>query len=803
MKKNISINISGIIFHIEEDGYEVLRKYLDSINRYFSSFEDSSEILADIESRIAEILLTKLSEGKQVVTAEDIHSLMATMGSVNDFKAAEEQDFAASEPRTEEKKSEPRSSSRSAGDKKLYRDEKRKVLGGVCAGLAHYFNIDPVWPRVILALLFFASYGGLFVAYVIFWIVLPASSTLEDEPSVRKMFRDTEKKVVGGVAAGVAAYFGADVTLIRVLFVVFTFLGGLGLGLYIILWIALPQAKTITEKIQMQGEPVTLSNIESSVKKGLNEKDDAEESVIAKIVLFPFRLLAAFIEGFGKIFGPVLLVLVDVFRIGIGIVIAVAGWCFILSILFIFGVALGMFHVPAGPMMNDWYLTAPNFPIEAFRQSFSSWFFAFCFIAAMVPALFVALIGSSIIAKRIVFTSYVGWSLFVIFFVSVAFLSVNIPRMVMAFKEEGEHKVELTYNVQGTPVLRLNETGLDDYEVTDLWIRGHEGSDIRLVQRFGAQGSTRKVAIDNAQMVSYHVAQKDSVLLFDSNITFAPDAKFRAQRLDMELYIPFKRPFIIEEDLWRLIDNRADGEYYPDSDRDQTWMLNEFGMLECVTCYNRTEREDRIGERRVGATDEFGFQNFNGIDLEGIFDVRIQKGDTYAVEIDAPSGDRRRYDVYQDGETLVIDFEDDRSYFWKRNLIDEHEIEVNITMPSLVELNVRGAGKVNFRGFDEGEVKIKLTGAVTAKGEMDARSLAVDLTGASYLDLSGEGNFMDADLTGASGLRAYGYEVKHAIIEARGASSAKVHVTERLETRKGMASSISHRGDPDEITENN
>ena len=94
MKKNISINISGIIFHIEEDGYEALKKYLDSVNKYFSTFEDSSEILADIESRIAEIFLSKLSENKQVITNEDVKNLIATMGSVHDFKAAEEQDFA-------------------------------------------------------------------------------------------------------------------------------------------------------------------------------------------------------------------------------------------------------------------------------------------------------------------------------------------------------------------------------------------------------------------------------------------------------------------------------------------------------------------------------------------------------------------------------------------------------------------------------------------------------------------------------------------------------------------------------------
>src|SRR5690606_41992688 len=89
MKKNISINISGIIFHIEEDGYDDLKRYLDSIHRYFSSFDDSSEILADIESRIAEIFLSKLSEEKQVITREDVQALMATMGSVSDFRAEE------------------------------------------------------------------------------------------------------------------------------------------------------------------------------------------------------------------------------------------------------------------------------------------------------------------------------------------------------------------------------------------------------------------------------------------------------------------------------------------------------------------------------------------------------------------------------------------------------------------------------------------------------------------------------------------------------------------------------------------
>ena len=87
-----------IIFHIEEDGFETLRKYLDSINSYFSSYEESEEIIADIEGRIAEIFLERLSDGKQVVSAEDVSDLMKIMGNTSDFEAMEEEtDFAHTE----------------------------------------------------------------------------------------------------------------------------------------------------------------------------------------------------------------------------------------------------------------------------------------------------------------------------------------------------------------------------------------------------------------------------------------------------------------------------------------------------------------------------------------------------------------------------------------------------------------------------------------------------------------------------------------------------------------------------------
>ncbi len=816
MKKNISINISGIIFHIEEDGYEKLRKYLDSVNKYFGAFEDSSEILADIEGRIAEIFLTKLNEGKQVITAEDVSYLITTMGSVNDFKAAEEQDAPAGEAGRQEQSRNTGAYSASAKtvvNKKLFRDQKRKILGGVCAGLGHYFNIDPVWPRLLFALLVFGSYGGLLLVYIIFWIVLPASEELEDEPTVKKMFRDTsEKKVLGGVASGVAAFFGADITLIRLLFVISAIIGGLGFIIYVVLWIALPAAKTLTEKMQMQGEAVTLSNIESSVKKSLNEKEEQEESTLAKIILFPFRAIAAVITGLARIMGPIFNVGVDILRIAIGIIILLVGLLFMLSLIIAGGVVIGLFTVGSVPLWGDLHISGMSMPLTAMRNAFPTWTLLFTFLAAFIPAMFILLIGGSIIAKKVVFNSMVGWTMFVVFFISVAVLSFSIPQFIYSFKEEGDFREEKIYSIIGkVPLFKINEVGLDDYDVTSLRLKGYDGKEIKLIQHFEAQGSTRKIAAENAQMVSYGVNQTDSVITFDSNIIFNKDAKFRAQRLDMDLFIPYNQPFVVDPALWRMIDtnilHRRGGRNKDLNFETHTWKMTEKGC-ECISCpidedesETETETTDNASLPTVDASldskDQFGIEDFNSIDLNGIFKATIKKGDSYSVRMEGNAATKKRYNVYKDGETLVIDYDDDRKFFWKGNLLDEDDLQITIITPSLTELSVRGAGKIDIRGFDEEEMEIKLTGAVVAEGEFDARNLALELTGASSFDLRGEGNFLEASVTGASGLKAYGYEVERAVIAAHGASTVKVNASETLEIDKGVASSVSHRGNPE------
>lgn len=214
MKKTISINISGSIFHIEEDGYDKLRNYLASVQQYFSTYEDSQEIVTDIENRIAEKLVAKLkTSDRQVVSLDDVNELVAAMGTVADFEAVEEEEVLVTNGGRHSAGSGASAGSRSgpvvganpgtyrassaggagayAGPRRLVRDLRRKTLGGVAAGLAHYFNIDVVWVRLIFVMLLVglptlvgatdgpddaagSLAGFAFLIYVAMWIALPA-----------------------------------------------------------------------------------------------------------------------------------------------------------------------------------------------------------------------------------------------------------------------------------------------------------------------------------------------------------------------------------------------------------------------------------------------------------------------------------------------------------------------------------------------------------------------------------------------------------------------------------------------------
>ena len=172
MNKTIAINISGFVFNIEEKAYEILRNYLDTIKGYFKNAEERDEIMQDIEARIAEIFHEKNSDGKEVILEEDVHDVVKVMGDPEDYRTDEGDYHEEADYEYEE-----------VLEKRMFRDPDNATIGGVCAGLAAYLNLDPVIVRIIFVILFFTGAG--FIIYIVLLIVIPEAKTTAQKLQMR------------------------------------------------------------------------------------------------------------------------------------------------------------------------------------------------------------------------------------------------------------------------------------------------------------------------------------------------------------------------------------------------------------------------------------------------------------------------------------------------------------------------------------------------------------------------------------------------------------------------------------------
>jgi phage shock protein PspC (stress-responsive transcriptional regulator) len=185
MKITLSVNLGGYSFNIDEDAYAELKRYLKNLELHFAGEESSSEILSDIETRMAELFRAKITGYKQVITITDVNEVISVLGTPEDISDNE---------------------GKSARDK-------------------------------------FSS------------------------PGYHRMYRDPDHRIIGGVCSGMGVYWGIDPIILRVIFVALILAGGLGLLVYLVLYIVLPEAKTTAQKIEMKGEPVNIHNIKESVKQ--------------------------------------------------------------------------------------------------------------------------------------------------------------------------------------------------------------------------------------------------------------------------------------------------------------------------------------------------------------------------------------------------------------------------------------------------------------------------------------------------------------------------------------------------------
>ncbi|MCB9225213.1 MAG: PspC domain-containing protein [Crocinitomicaceae bacterium] len=258
MNKTISINIAGFAFTIEEKAFEMLNRYLESIKKNFQNESDCDEIMADIESRIAELFQEKLSDRKEVIIESDVEYITSVMGQPEDYVSEETAD------------------NFKTGEEKFTSEEE-----------AEFVEAEEVDGK---------RYHG---------------------EQRKRLWRDEQGGTVGGVCSGLGWFFGIDPVLIRIGFILLTILGGSGILLYIILWIVIPEARTTAEILEMQGEPVTLDSIKDHVQ-GMksNIKDNAKDTrkKVKRAVDHGVRAGSRVAESFSRFFG-VLFILGGIFAL--------------------------------------------------------------------------------------------------------------------------------------------------------------------------------------------------------------------------------------------------------------------------------------------------------------------------------------------------------------------------------------------------------------------------------------------------------------------------------------------------------
>ena len=326
MNKTININLGGYFFHIDENAYQKLRRYLDAIARSLSDDpQGKNEIISDIETRISELLSEKITDARQVVNEQDISDIIAIMGEPEDYAESEEGYTDSSYSNYSRKQS---------NSKKLFRDGDDKFLGGVASGIAHYFDVDVIWIRLAFLLLLFG--------------------------------------------------------------------GGFSLILYIVLWILLPEAKTTAEKLQMEGEPVNIDNIEKKIREEFSAmsekiKDGANEvtqKVNERLKKNGSRTKSGFQE-FLDTLGKIIVAIFNIIGKFIGVIIIIVSAIVLISfILALF--SIGSFELIG---LSDEFVRIPPFLYDSVLPK---WLLATCgLILVGFPFLILFVLGLRILSSNI------------------------------------------------------------------------------------------------------------------------------------------------------------------------------------------------------------------------------------------------------------------------------------------------------------------------------------------------------------------------------------------------------------------
>jgi phage shock protein PspC (stress-responsive transcriptional regulator) len=638
MKKVININFQGRVIPIEDSAYEILKQYTDSLRQFFANEEGRDEIINDIETRIAELFAENLKKGATCITDEHVEVIINSMGRPEDFEAEEINVESQLKSERQKQSSEENSNQyrRYKPNGRLYRDEKDKILGGVCAGIAHYFKLDPSVVRIVFALISIGGFGTGFLLYVVLWTFLPKTALSHNEVKSR-LFRNPDDKIFAGVAGGIAAYFDINSWIPRVIFALpligsfvnFVFRHSLfndhDFGRFInisfnstffviygILWAVIPEARSSTEKMEMRGKKVDLEAIRNSVQEELGGvKERAErwgeqfrkdhgkawsENVSQRASEFgrSFSSSASQVAGefqtsvrsTGNKLGHALGVILKSVVLFLGAIAAIALLTGLLG--FIFGDGYNFIN------LKDYFLTSQY-------EELLFWTTLSLGILLPIVGLFLWIIRRIVKAKKP--NPYINWTmsgLWTLGFVSFILLAANISRQ---FKRRGGITEAVNIAQPSGTKLIINRQPVD-YEAFDNdWWGIHWDNDeentlldlkkdsvklgavrLKIVKSNDAQyhvyvlklsrGGSRETARRNAEAIRFNIEQRDSVLTLDAGITITTRQKFRNQQVMVIVEVPEGKKLEIDPDMSHYRWGSFDNDYAVRKSGDLNWHSN-------------------------------------------------------------------------------------------------------------------------------------------------------------------------------------------------------------------------------------
>lgn len=432
----------------------------------------------------------------------------------------------------------------------------------------------------------------------------------------KKLYRDKEKGMIGGVATGLGHYFGIDAVWIKIIFLIFVFAGfGSGILAYFVLWIVMPEAVTTSEKLEMTGEPVTISNIEKKVREEIDSLSDKFKNADYDKMGNQVKSGA---ERISSSFGDFVMTVFKIFAKFLGVVLIISGISTLIMLL------IGVFTLGTNIFIDfPWqnFVEAGNF------TEYPLWSFGLLmFFAVGIPFFFLTLLGFKLLSPNLKSIGNITkYTLLAVWIISIAILTSIGIKQATEISYDNKVVEKKLFGIKSTDTLYIKFKYSDYYAKSLNHYREFEfvqdsanneliySNDVRLhilhtdetvpfiqIEK-SARGNSFTNAKKRAEKINYKFQISGNHLILDNYFLTDVKNKFRGQEVDIYLYVPEGQVFKPESSV-RDYFNYEDDFFNLNYDGDYNYKV-EGSKVRCLNCPAEDNDENEYNSEEINTTD--------------------------------------------------------------------------------------------------------------------------------------------------------------------------------------------------------